>query len=102
MFRSQVVAVSVLTMHTVGEAAAAENWGAIAVDHRRSAAGAATPAELVEAVGDHASPARAAGPAAAVEADGAAVASVGAVASAVEASEAAAVSAVEERTRRSE
>ena len=72
---SRSPAVLVLTMHTVGEATA-EISGAVAVDHRRSAAGAAIPAKPVEVVGDHASPVRAAGPAAAVEADGVAVASL--------------------------
>ena len=76
-------AVSVLTMHTVGEAATAETSGAIAVDRRRSAAGAIIPVEAA-VDGARASPVRAAGPAAAVEADGVAAASAGAVASAAE------------------
>ena len=99
MFRSQVVAVSVLPTRTAGEAAAISV--AIAVDHRRSAVGAAIPAELVEVVGDHASQARADGPAAAAEADGVADASV-AEASAEADSAGAVVSVAEGRSRRSE
>jgi hypothetical protein len=75
-------------MHMVGEAATV--LAAIAADHRRSAAGETIPPEV--AVGIHAYPARAVGPAAAAAADGAVAASA-----VVEEVSAAAVGSVAER-----
>jgi len=77
---SRSLAVSALTMRTVGEAAL---LAVIVADHhQRSAVGAATPAKPAEEVGVHAFRARAAGRAAAAAADGV-VATSAAVVSAV-------------------